>query len=161
MQKVNPMLLSEAYRPRAIRYLDQWRIGPLRMKVYGIAYRGELPATALREAARQVAGQRIAASAVMTSHHGAGFVGIHEGRDGNFIFVDWWADENELHHHVYVSASDEPESLEYLTPSGLVACAWDLHLLCFERDAWVECVLKCHSGPDVERYLETILNTDV
>jgi hypothetical protein len=161
MQQDSPMKLNESYRSRAIRYLDQWNIGPLRMKVYGIAYRDEVPATALRKAARQVAERRIGASAVMTNHHGAGFVGIHQGRDGNFIFVDWWADENELHHHVYVSSSDEPQGLEYKTPSGLTACAWDLLVLCFEREAWVECVLKRHTDPDIECYLETRLNADV
>lgn len=155
------MKLSETYRPRAIRYLDEWRIGPLRMKVYGIAYRGDRPSEALQEAARGIAGQRIGESLAATAHYGVGFVGIHEGRDGNFVFVDWWADENELHHHVYVSTLERPRELQYKTPSGLAACAWDLRLLCHERDAWVDCVLKRFDDPDIEAYLARRLEADV
>jgi hypothetical protein len=154
------MHLNEAYRRRAIRHLDQWRIGPLRMKVYGIAYRGERPAASLCRAARQVAERRIAESVATTNHYGVGFVGIHEGRDGNFVFVDWWADENELHHHVYVASSGAPMELAYMTPSGLTACVWDLRVLCFEREAWIECVLKHPADPDVEAYLEARLDSD-
>jgi hypothetical protein len=122
------MKLSEAYQTRAVRYLEQWDVGPFRLKIYGIAYRGKLPATVLRKAARSIAEQRIRESAEKTRHYGVGFVGIHQGRDGNFVFVDWWADENELHHHVYVSPSHEPQRLQYTTPSGLSACVWDLRL---------------------------------
>jgi hypothetical protein len=132
----------------------------MKLKVYGIAYQGDAPGNALVAAARPIVDQRIAASAKMTNHYGVGFVGIHEGRDGSFVFVDWWADENELHHHVYVSAADDPERLEYRTPSGLTACVWDLRVLCFEREAWLDCVLKRHTDPDMERYLSTTLNTD-
>ncbi len=71
------------------------------------------------------------------------------------------ADENELNHHVYVSHGQDPDRLEYQTPTGLIACAWDLRVLCFERDAWVELVLNSHAEPDIEGYLETRLNADV
>lgn len=76
------------------------------------------------------------------------------------MFVDYWADENELRHHVYVSPSDDPASLEYVTPTGLIACAWELRVLSFEGDAWVEAVLAYPSGPDVEAYLARTLNED-
>lgn len=77
------------------------------------------------------------------------------------MFVDWWADENELHHHVYVSPSADPSNLEYKTPTGLTACAWDLFLIGFERDAWVRHVLQESESPDLEGYLGARLNGDV
>jgi hypothetical protein len=76
------------------------------------------------------------------------------------VYLDYWADENELHHHVYVSPSEEPASLEYVTPTGLIACTWDLGVLSFERDAWVEAVLANASGPDIEEYLARTLDED-
>ena len=70
------------------------------------------------------------------------------------------ADENELHHHLYVSTLEEPASLEYVTPTGLIACTWDRRVLSFERDAWVEAVLANPSSPDIDEYRARTLNED-
>src|SRR5687767_15279367 len=37
-----------------------------------------------------------------------GFLCAHDGRGGCFAFVDWWADENELHHLMYTAVADRP-----------------------------------------------------
>lgn len=79
---------------------------------------------------------------------------IHQSRTGNFVFVDWWADENEFHHHVYVPPLDRPEDLEYMTPTGLAACAWDLFLIGQERDARVNHVLKSGDIRNLKGYLQ-------
>ncbi|MEJ8569389.1 isochorismatase [Elongatibacter sediminis] len=155
------MKLSEAYRTRAIRFLELWDIDEWKLKVYGITYTDDPLAPSLVHAAREVASARIRENASQTHHYGVGFVGIHQGKTGNFVFVDWWADENELHHHVYVSPSAQPSELEYKTPSGLTACAWDLFLIGHERDAWVGHVLRQHESPDLEAYLGARLNGDV
>ena len=152
--------LEAPYRTRPIRFLDYWHVDDWRMKAYGIACAGDAPQTALVEAARAVTEARLATSGAATRHYHLGFVGIHQGKIGNFVFVDWWADENELHHHVYVSPGDEPARLEYMTPTGLAACAWDLRLIGHERDAWVETVLQGYPQPDGEAYLARVLNTD-
>jgi hypothetical protein len=89
-----------------------------------------------------------------------GFLGVLDGRGENFVFIDYWADDNELHHHVYVSPSDKPELLEYVTPTGLIACIWDLRVMWFERQPWVKTVLANPSGSDLERYLSWQLNED-
>jgi hypothetical protein len=145
--------LEAAYVTRPIRYLDQWQINQWRMKVYGIAYKQDEPQQELVQAARRTAEQRLTQSAEKTRHYGVGFVGIHQGKSGNFIFVDWWADENELHHHVYISAAEQATQLRYMTPTGITACTWDLKVIGFERDAWVETVLQAYPTPDVEAYL--------
>ena len=152
--------LQDAYTVRPIRFLGLWREAGWTLKVYGIAYGRERPREELVEAAKQVARERLTNSTNSVNHYGVGFLGVHDGRGANFVFVDYWADENELHHHVYVSPSDDPASLEYVTPTGLIACAWDLRVLSFERDAWVEAVLANPSGPDVEAYLARTLNED-
>ena len=154
------MKLNEAYKTRQIRFLDLWTIGDFRIKAYTISYRNRPLNPSLIEAARSTAKVRLGQSAPETNHYNIGFVGIHEGRDGNFVFVDWWADENELHHHVYVSPSATPENLEYRTPDGLNACAWDLRVICHEREQWVEAVLKGEPEPDLEAYLLARLEID-
>lgn len=159
MKNVSIIALQEPYQPRPIRFLELWQEVAWRIKVYGIAYLRLLPRPELLTAAKQIARMQLA-SVQSQSHYGVGFVGVHDGRGANFVFVDYWADENELHHHVYVSPSDQPEALEYVTPSGLVACVWDLRVMWFERQAWVETVLANPSGPDVERYLLHQLNEE-
>jgi hypothetical protein len=153
--------LSEPYRPRPIRFLEEWRDVGWRLKVYGIAYRWERARAGLVETAKRIARERLPQPAVNASRYGVGFVGVHDGRTANFVFVDWWADENELHHHVYSSPSDELESLNDITPTGLSACVWDLRVQAFEREAWIEEALKKTDGGSVERYMARRLNEDV
>ena len=153
--------LSEPYRARPIRFIEEWREAGWRLKVYGIAYEAERPRAELIEAAKRLARGRLPRPAVAASRYGVGFLGVHDGRTANFVFVDWWADENELHHHAYTSASDGLEHFDYATPTGLSACVWDLRVQSFERDAWLEEVLKNPDGACVERYMARRLNEDV
>jgi hypothetical protein len=152
--------LREPYRPRPIRFLEEWSHAGWRLKVYGITYRGERPRAELIEAAKRVARERLPQPAVGGGRYGVGFVGAHDGRGANFVFVDWWADENELHHHVYTSATQELERFDYATPPGLSACVWDLRVQSFERDAWLEEVLRKPDDASVERYMARRLNED-
>lgn len=149
------------YRQRPIRFLDLWEFDGWRMKAYGIAVNTERPDSVLVEAARSITQARLAESAGRTHHYGIGFTGVHQGLTANFVFVDWWADENELHHHVYVSPLHDPKAFAYMTPTGLSACTWDLYVLAFERDAWVDTVLNNPDGPSLDAYLSRHLNEDV
>ncbi|HML21399.1 MAG TPA: hypothetical protein PKD09_07125 [Aggregatilinea sp.] len=153
--------LQEPYAPRPIRLLDPWAYAGWRLKVYGIAYGRALPRPELVEAAQAVAAQRLPQPAVTGDRYGVGFLGVHDGRGAAFVFVDWWQSENELHHHVYVAPTEQPTALEYVTPSGLSACVWDLAVICFERQAWLETVLANPAGPDLDAYLARCLDADV
>lgn len=152
---------QEPYRPRSIRFLELWQEAGWRIKLYGIAYRGGRPSAGLIDAAKRVARARLPRPATGGGRYGVGFLGVHQGRGANLVFLDWWADENELHHHVYLSGPEDPERLEYRTPGGLAACVWDLHLIAFERDAWVEAVLKGADEDSLEAYLERRLSGEV
>ncbi len=152
--------MQEAYKPRSIRFLELWETSGWRLKIYGIGYQCPLPRPELVAAAKEVAHQRLLESASNQKTYGVGFLGVHDGRTANFVFVDWWAEENELHHHVYISPTDRPDMLEYVTPTGLTACVWDLQVLSFERQAWVDAVLK-NPSPDLEAYLQSRLEAEV
>ena len=158
---MTPIELQEPYQKRPVRCLEVWTCGDWRMKVYGISYQRPAPRPELIEAAKVLAQQRLPQPAMTPTRYGVGFIGVHDGRGGNFVFIDWWADENELHHHVYVSPAADPEALDYKTPGGLAACVWDLAVLAHERLAWVETVLANPAGPDLEAYLARQLDTEV
>lgn len=156
-----PVILLEAYRPRPVIFLEIWPYAGWRMKVYGIAYGRPRPDAVLVDAAKRIAEARLPLPAESDTRYGVGFIGVHQGRGSTFVFVDWWAEENELYHHVYVAPNDHPSSLEYRTPSGLTACVWDLAVMSFERQAWVEHVLANPAGPDIEAYLRHRMEGEV
>jgi hypothetical protein len=153
--------LLEPYKARSVRFLELWRHLGWRIKLYGIAYEKRAPEPNLISAAKRVAALRLPQPAAGQGRYGVGFVGVHEGRGANFVFVDWWADENELHHHVYISRSGDAEGLEHATHSGLIACVWDLRVIGFERDCWVDMILANPKGPDLEGYLARRLSEDI
>lgn len=154
-----PVHLHAPYQPRPVRFLELWETQGWRLKVYGIAYRGERPREALAARARTIT--RDCLPPAGDNNYGVGFIGIHEGRDSNFIFVDWWANENELYHRAYVALGTDPDTFRNQSHSGLMACVWDLSVLAYERQAWIDCVLRQSSAPDVEGYLSKHMNEDL
>jgi hypothetical protein len=153
--------LREPYEPRAIRYLEEWQDTGWRMKIYGIAYRRQSPRAELVKTAKRIARQCLPFPPDEDGRYGVGFIGVHDGRGANFIFVDWWADENELHHHVFAAPSNELKDLPEITGTGLSVCVWDLRVQCFEREAWIETALRRPSRSSLDDYLRRQLNEDV
>jgi hypothetical protein len=153
--------LVEPYRPRAIRCLEVAAIDGWRVKVYGLAYVGERPAATLVDATLEAARATLPSPPVTDERYGVGFLGAHQGRGSNFAFVDWWALENELHHHVWFSSLEEPGALRAREADDPIACAWDLSLLSHERAAWVEHVLQRWDAPDLDGYLAAQLNAEL
>lgn len=151
----------EPYEPRPVTNLGRHEAGGWRLKVYGIAHRRPRPRPELVAAARRLARSVLPRPALGGGRHGVGFLGIHDGRGACFVFVDWWADENELHHRVFIAPGDRPIDLVDHTASGPAACVWDLAVLAHERQAWVDTVLANPTGPDVEAYLDRILEGHV
>jgi hypothetical protein len=150
--------LAEPYAARSIRSLDLLTFDAWRLKVYGITYRSERPVEALVDAAVTAARQCLPRPAIAADRYGVGFVCAHDGRGANFVFVDWWSNEDELHHRAWLSSKDEPGRLR---PTGLedfTACTWDLAVIGHERSAWVRHVLARPQGPDLDAYLADRLN---
>lgn len=87
-----------------------------------------------------------------------GFLAFHEGRDANFVFVNWWNRESELQRHVYRSARESPDALHDVTATGGSGTVWDPQNLWFERNAWLEKVPGNPRGPDIEMYLKKCLS---
>jgi hypothetical protein len=153
--------LAAPYATRAVRFLDLLTFDGWRLKLYGIAYRGDRPVQTLVDAAVAAVDQRLPRPAVTDDRYGVGFVGAHDGRGANFVFLDWWADEDELHHHTWLSSNEDPGRLRATGPDDLSACAWDLAVIGHERAAWVRHVLARAEGPDLDAYLGDRLGGDV
>ena len=148
----------QPYAPRAFRFIEQLRIGDWRMKLYGIACNGELPRASLLGAARGIVEEQLAKE--KANNYGVGFIGVHDGLDAAFVFVDFWGNENELFHRVFLSRGSNPEKLAPAEPADSSVCVWDLHLQSFERAAWIKHVLRKADAPDFDGYLAEHLCED-
>ena len=130
------------YEPRRVSFLG--REG--RLKHYGIAFEGDAPRPELVAATRRAAEQAVPAGAY-------GFTIAHDAATAGLAIVYWWANENEIHKHVFAAPLDDPGALEPADGTAM-ACVWELEVIEFERRAWLEDVLK---DGDTARYLESAL----
>jgi hypothetical protein len=151
----NTIPLLETYRTRSIRPLGLWLSEGWRLKAYGIAYDAPDPRAELVEAVKRTALKILPQPPAADGRYGVGFLGAHDGRGGCFAFVDWWSNENELHHHAFTATWDAPANLRPVPDEGPIGCAWDLAVIAFERQAWVDSVLANPFGPDLEAYLDS------
>ena len=155
------VVLSEGYEPRPISDLGTFEHAGWRMKLVGIAYRGARPRDALVEATTKVVPAILPQPAVTDVRYGTGFIGIHDGRQACFCFIDWWESENELHHRTLLAPSERPAALSEVTGTAFMACAWDLAVIAHERQAWVDTVLANPQGPDLDAYIACRLRGSV
>ncbi len=109
------MRIHGAYQPRPIRFLELWQPNEWRIKVYGIAYGAQSPDEKLVTAIKRAAHEALPEPAVTDSRYGLGFVCAHQGRTVSVAFVDWWENEDELHHKMFIA--DEPD-LGRIRPAG-------------------------------------------
>jgi hypothetical protein len=145
--------LAEPYIPRPVAALGTWRHGDWRMKKYTIAYRREAARTELIEAAEAAAADILPTPAITPIRYGVGFLGIHDGRGAGLVFVDWWENENDLQHHVFLSPDQDRGTLRPAAATDLVACVWDLAVVAHEREAWLRHVFAA-DAPSLDAYLE-------
>lgn len=157
---MNTIVLCAPYATRSIRFLELWETQGWRMKVYGIRYRGDVPDNDVVAAAKQLTAQCLPVPAVANERYGVGWIIAHQARDANWLLIDWWTDENALMHHLYMSPLEQPDQLTHVSPTGLTACVWELRVVGFERQAWIDCVLASPGGPDLAAYLACRLNED-
>ncbi len=76
----------QPYAPRSFRFIELLKIDDWRMKLYGIAWKAELPRKELIEAAKLIAADVLARETA--NNYKLGFIGAHDGRGACFVFVD-------------------------------------------------------------------------
>lgn len=84
-----------------------------------------------------------------TPHYSLGFVILHHGSAAKSLLTQWWVNECVCMQHVAQSPLSGPPRFSAAKP-GLMACAYELVLIDFERRAWVSTVM---SGQPREAYL--------
>ena len=146
------------YAPRPIEYLGVVEHRDWRLKLYSIVH-GDVPVDRedfargfrlvvhhLPEPAVPVTGERL----------GVGFLIAHQGNGASYAVLAWWDAENELPLRVAVRRTDERGGWRPARGRESI-CVWDLQVIGFERDAYVETVLSRADGGGADEYLALTL----
>jgi hypothetical protein len=149
----------EPYVRRPVRPLEVWEIDGWKVKAYSIAFRSERARTELVDAMRRLVSGRLPRPAVSAAHHGTAFACAHDGETGEFVFLCWWENENELAHVVWGGARGD--GLRERGTHQTRSCVWEAAVICHERAAWVRHVLANPAGADLGAYLADVLSDDV
>jgi hypothetical protein len=146
------------YRTRSVGFLRHHSLRDWRLKLYGISVEGRRPPEELLAAGEALAAATLPSPATGDGRHGVGFVGVHEGAQANFVFVSWWAKLYELNHVLFRGPKRQPYELARVDPP-LVGCTWDLRVVAFERDAWINSMVG--DAPDLDTYLSATFESPV
>jgi len=136
------------YAPRPVRFRGVVEPHGYRIKRYDIVYNGPFRESDFAEGLR-LAFESLPAPAATTERPGVGFVIAHQGNGADYVVLGWWDRENELPLRVFVRPQ-EPGGEWRPARGGESVCVWDLEVIGFERQAYVETVLN---GGDAEGYL--------
>ncbi len=126
------------FQPRAITSLPSLSVGGFHIKRYVVAAVPSLfDETRFADAQHKICALLPRVDATR-GRPGAAFLILHQGVTGDYAVLSWWDRQNELPTHVWTRHEDRwapARSDEHF-------CVWDLELLWFERNAWVETVLS-------------------
>jgi hypothetical protein len=149
-------LLVPTYTPRFVGRLDTWRICDWAIKVYGIATeapdRKRVLNSEMIDAARFFVEANLARMN-HTPHYSVGFVILHHGSATKSLLTQWWTNECVCMQYVAQSEFVGPPEFAH-AKQDLMACAYELVPIDFERRAWVSTVM---SGKSIEAYLDAWL----
>ena len=147
------------YQERAYAFLELWNEDAWALKVYGINHQaesstGQVVDPTIVAAAREKIRAHLPEIDRKGDHHHTGFAILHQGMGGNWLLLHWWVQESICCEALWKSPEESPTVFE-AAPRSFMACVWELVVIDFERQAWVETVLQ-HKG-NRDRYLGTRL----
>lgn len=155
-------MIGSIYKKRPVRFLDILNCDGWKIKVYSISCFRELVSPGFLIYAKENLSSWLSNSTNYNlENYKIATLILHEGKEGCFAIINWWTNENMLQHHVYFSNYQLPYKFKIYSDKGIFACTWELAVIWFERNAWVENILKNSLQPDFEKYLKQQMNDDV
>lgn len=157
------MIVQSKYQIRPIRFLGLENCGAWTVKLYSISFKNEYASEEQIQAAKdRIPEWLLQAELTRQPHYKVATLIIHEGRDGCFAIISWWTGENMLQLFAYIADEKLPDQFHLISDKGIVSCVWEMAILWFERNAWVEKVLMQPENPDaLNQYLQEQLNDDL
>ena len=142
-----------AYKKRKVHFVNQASFNDWRIKVYGISVSGEPLAEELVCNAVDNLLPKLPEAAITDQRYGVGFLIIHQGTMRNWILLDWWETEDIMHHLLFSSPLDDPDSITAEPDTSLIACVHELRVVNFESEAWIKTMLNEDKKSDPDAYL--------
>ncbi|WP_109126251.1 hypothetical protein [Dyella sp. C11] len=134
------------YRPRPIVNLPR-DTDPDGIKVYAISAPGKavdvshyLPRLQAMKQVRPIAWRSTPAFAI-----------FHEGANARYLVLGWWGNDNEM--FIAVAAEDASGWVEDMSRYSF--CLWDMEVMWYERNAFVECMYGV--VPSLDAYRASML----
>lgn len=155
------MNIKQKYQPRPICYLELFYENNWRIKIYSISSKKErvnepdvlLAKKYVKEWLKRTEDYQLPTYNIAT-------LILHEWAEGVFAVINWWIDENMLQNFVYLKKNNQPH-FELYSGNGMATCVWEMAIWWHERNAWVKHVLMKNKNPDMNSYLQDILNEDL
>jgi len=131
----------EPYASRPWQFVGIEPIAGWQLKHYRLWYAARAkPDWSRFSAAMPLLADALPQPAVTAERAGLGFVIAHAGRGVDYLVLNWWDNENEWRHQVWLRALHA--EAEWQAPErGESPCVWDLALIHFEREAYVDWLL--------------------
>lgn len=156
------MKIKTPYKTRPVRFLEVYQHEDWQVKIYSISVRDEFVQSAtVANAKRQLTGWLQNSTIYPLDTYKIATLILHEGKEGCFAIISWWIDESMLQLFVFLATIENPTEFKLYSDKGIITCVWEMAVLWFERNAWVNHVLQKATNPDVTAYLNEHLNEDV
>lgn len=143
----------QAYAPRSVRFHDLVEVDGWRVKVYTISVGPDFQAAETLSAAISQLPNWLskAGDLALPTYHSA-FLIVHEGRDGAWSILSWWIGGEMLQTTTFFTPFSDPSLFLHRPDNSSMACVWELAVICHERQAWIDHILKKAAQPDWEAY---------
>lgn len=156
------MNIKSIYKPRPIRFIELYQHNDWQIKIYSISIHNEFVRKENIDIVKTYLTDWFlsAANYSLETYNIATLI-IHEYKDGCYAILNWWIAENMLQQFVYLASKEKPTEFILYSDRGIITCVWEMAVLWFERNSWVEYVLKNAPTPDFNEYLQRQLNTNL
>jgi len=149
---------SVPYNKRFIRFVENLNFVDWDIKLYWISWKNESPDAQTIEKSKGIIDDRLSKVSDAFTHYNIGFAMIHEGKDGTYVIVSYWIEENMLDHIVLLLDENQPNGYKRLEPNTIVTCVWELEVLYREKKFWIDHVLV---EKDLSKYINANFEADI
>ncbi|EBA1655689.1 hypothetical protein HB016_002568 [Salmonella enterica subsp. enterica] len=143
------------YQQRQIDFHGTQTIGQVRLKLYYLKSQQQAGTAIPLPATQQVWLTEGLSNDHFDIDHQIGFAIIHAADDGYYLLISTWCDANMLRHRVFTI--DDDNHLRPLDATKIIACVWELAVIFYERNCWIEHVMTTENleEKNVQRYLQS------
>lgn len=160
LQKLRGVIITHPFKPRLISFIEVFNCNDWKIKLYTITYDSAAVSTETINTVKSHLDKWLLKSQDynLPTYKIATLI-IHKWKGGHFVIIKWWIGENMMQILVFLATNKEPSNFKLYSDKGIVTCVWELEILWFERNAWVEEVLRKQiTESNIQNYLQINLN---